>query len=86
MLCDRNFPATILCNLKPSPFVWVCCTNNVKPQAYLISLQHRQAKTDINGASNHEMDCLTEYYEILDGQKVTVILLNWTEWFVSCPV
>ena len=62
-----EFPATILCNLKPSPFVWVFCTNNVKPQAYLISLQHRQAKTDINGASNHEMDCFTEYYNILDG-------------------
>ena len=61
----------------------------------LSTLHFCQAQTDNDGASNHKIDCLTYYYEILgneghqnriSGSKVMVIFLNLTKQRVSCPV
>ena len=58
----------------------LCC-------AHLLSLHCRQAQTDRDGASNHEMNFCAQYLEILSleghqndiiGSKVTAILLNMT--------
>ena len=63
----------------------LCC-------AYLIYLHHRQALADKDGSTNHEMDFLAQYSEILNieghwnlisGSNVTAILLSFTLWLVS---